>query len=230
MQAEKDAKIQWLEGILRSCGLDIENNGNEVQVNLSSTGFADCLVDFYVLKNNPEQMRVRMKRKQRPEAGEGIEIEKIQSVLQKALAGSATLERFHYYGFRKDLHIYYAHIALAKEPPRVVRRLKVATKALASLEGVDSKTFRKALDDLGLPRSSLIRLALTRIFRDSPDPEELLSAVTREAGILFNSNDWKIVKDLKEETRESFLSPIVLLLWEEISKRYMIRVWEDLKK
>lgn len=93
-----------------------------------------------------------------------------------------------------------------------------AGDALAQFKGMDAKTFRMGLDDLGLKRSSLLRIALTRIFRDAEDESALLSAVGEEAAKLCNAVDKRTLFDIKGKNQVPFLKDILHLLCEAVGE------------
>ncbi|MGM0451813.1 MAG: hypothetical protein ACQERN_01435 [Thermodesulfobacteriota bacterium] len=88
-------------------------------------------------------------------------------------------------------------------------------KAVERLEKVDSKMFRQALDDLGLARSSLLRVALSRIFRSAVDPEELRAAVKEEAKRVATPENRMALEYIKQSDQAGFLHPIIDMLQQE---------------
>ncbi len=87
-------------------------------------------------------------------------------------------------------------------------------KLLARIESVDLKSFRTALDDLGLKRSSSLRLALTRIFRSATDEKELMEAVSEEAKKIIRPEDREELQRIKGVQKDSYLGELISLLWE----------------
>jgi hypothetical protein len=90
-----------------------------------------------------------------------------------------------------------------------------AEEALIQINDVDSKMVREGLDTLGLPRSSPVRHALTRIFRDCVGTDELLTTVVQEAEKLNNPEDKLLITTLKEENKIPFMHNIIRLLWDK---------------
>ena len=90
-----------------------------------------------------------------------------------------------------------------------------AEAALVQIDDVDSKMLREGLDSLGLPRSSAVRHALTRIFRDCIGTDELLNTVVQEAEKLNGPKDQSLITTLKEENKIPFMHDIIHLLWEK---------------
>ena len=97
------------------------------------------------------------------------------------------------------------------EPPGVS-----AEEAVNQLDTVDAKMLRQALDSLSLPRSSNVRLVLTRLFRSAVDPEELKASIAIEAEKINKSNDLQELKMIREREAAGFLTPLIALLWNEI--------------
>jgi len=91
-------------------------------------------------------------------------------------------------------------------------------EAVRQLEAVDAKMLRKALDTLSLPRSSNVRLVLTRLYRSAVDPEELEESIQIEAEKINKGNDLDELKAIKERHAIEFLNPLLDLLWNEVGK------------
>lgn len=89
-------------------------------------------------------------------------------------------------------------------------------EAVRQLEAVDAKTLRQALDNLSLPRSSNVRMVLTRLYRSAVDPEELEESIQTEAEKINKSNDLDELKMIKEMQSIGFLNPLLDLLWNEV--------------
>jgi hypothetical protein len=99
-------------------------------------------------------------------------------------------------------------------------RLKVvkslAEEAIENLEAVDAKTLRQSLDMMSLKRSSVVRLALTRIFRSATEIEELETAIQGEAQKIVSPQDRAELQEVKLLCANGFLDPVVDLLWQEV--------------
>ncbi len=95
-----------------------------------------------------------------------------------------------------------------------------ADEVLLKFKDIDSKMFRNELDNLGLSRSSIVRLALTRIFRNSVGPDELLSAISQEAINITTSKDQEILEKLKKNNHNSYLSDVIHLLLEKVEESH----------
>ncbi|MBC2717374.1 MAG: DUF4388 domain-containing protein [Desulfobacteraceae bacterium] len=96
--------------------------------------------------------------------------------------------------------------------------LQQATEAFNKLKAVDAKMVRKELDGLGLSRSSILRLILTRIARDSFSPKELLELVEVEAKKIVNPEDKNLITELMRKNQVPFLENILCLLHEKTEK------------
>jgi len=97
-----------------------------------------------------------------------------------------------------------------------------AKSIIEELRGVDSKMFRQAMDQLGLPRSGNLRLALTRIFRESMDSDGLMATMADEADRIVGTGEQDIVKGLQKMKQVPFITQILHLLWETIVSRHSI--------
>lgn len=97
------------------------------------------------------------------------------------------------------------------EPARVS-----AEDAVSQLETVDPKMLRQALDSLSLPRSSNVRLVLTRLFRSAIDSEELEKSIRLEAEKINKSDDVEELKMIRDGQPADFLNPLIELLWNEV--------------
>ena len=93
--------------------------------------------------------------------------------------------------------------------------LTLEERAFAQVNNIDSKKIRKKLDEVGLSRSSNLRLVLTRIARDSLNVNEFLSSVNREGEKIVNPEEIKILVNLKDNKQLSFMSHILELVLEK---------------
>jgi hypothetical protein len=233
---KNDPKILKILKILESRGFEVEYNSNGICLKMECMGIPNAVLDFYVLKSSPKQTRARLRKKTNKIYSEFddfsfhtiADLEYMRKAFQDSLIGVAKLDRFYYFGYRKDSHYYYAHVNMSEEPEEIILRQKLIEKALVQLKGVDSKIFRKGLDLSGLPRSSIVRLALTRIFRSATEPEELILVASQEAVRIVNAEEWKTLRQLIDSNQINFISNIIYILWEEVSRSYMKKAWETL--
>ena len=94
-----------------------------------------------------------------------------------------------------------------------VLALSTAEKAIKQLETIDSKMIRQSLDMMNLKRSSNVRMALTRIFRNAGDAVELTAAIEKEAGKLTSENDFEDLRIIKLINTKGFLTPVIDLFF-----------------
>jgi hypothetical protein len=236
VEFKNDPKILKIGYVLENRGFDIEYGGNRICLKMDCIGISNAVLDFYVLKNSPQQTRARLRRKINkinPEYDDLpfhtiADLEYMWKKIQDGLIDVAKLDRFYYFGYRNDFHYYYAHVNISEESEEVILRQKLVEKAMAQLKNVDSKIFRQGLDMSGLPRSSIVRLALTRIFRSATEPEELIFVASQEAVRIVNAEEWKTLRQLIDSNQINFISNIIYILWEEVSRNYMKKAWETL--
>lgn len=223
-----DAKIQTIQKSLRIRKVDAQEISNGIRIKLANAGLPPLSIDIYTLRSNPDHLRAKIK------GGDGSpevtdnDLKKIRIKLQNDLLGVASVGTFTSLGRRGEANYYYSHITMSKKSADLVLIQKGAQHALEQLKGVDAGTFRKGLDKLGLPRSSNVRLALTRIFRETGDIEEMLTVVVQEAGIIAKSRDWRLLKEIKENSDVTYLNIIIELLWKAVAKERLIKTLEDI--
>lgn len=234
--------LQKIKELLKNDGIDFQEYEIGIQLTLEQFNLPRSFLDIYILKSNPEHLRARIRRltsNKREDRGGDEEVnefsihtqadlEYLRNEFQEILSKIIQIGRFHYFGCRNGVHYYYAQITLEGEVSNFVLRGKFTEKAIAQLKGVDSKVFRQALDTLGIPRSSIIRLSLTRIFRDADDAAEFFLTVSKEAERIVNADEWRTLRDLKKQSQIAFLNNIICILWEEVSKIYMKKAWLSL--
>lgn len=223
-----DDKIKTIHKSLRIRKVDVEEISNGIRVHFRDAGFPSLSVDIYTLRTNPDHLRAKIKgADDLPEVSDQ-DLKKIRIKLQNDLLGVASVGTFTSLGRRGEAHYYYAHITMSKKSADLVLIQKGAQHALEQLKGIDAGMFRKGLDQLGLPRSSKVRLSLTRIFRESDNIEEMLTVVVQEAGIIAKSPDWRQLKQVKENSNVDYLNIIVELLWKAVAKERLIKTLEDI--
>ncbi len=236
MDLHNNSNMIQIRNAIENHGFDVIGSNMSICVKLDWTGITNAILEFYTLRNSPKQIRARIKKNTSnwdPALEDQmfhteIDLEYMSNALQESLSGVAKLGRFFYFGYRKGTHYYYAHINMSEKPDDIYLKQKLLEKTLEQLRCVDSKIFRQGLDMSGLARSSIVRLALTRIFRSAGDPEELTTAVSQEAVRIVNAGEWKTVRNLINSNRINFVGHLVYILWEEISRCYMKKSWEEL--
>ena len=223
-----DEKINTIQKSLRIRKVDVQEIANGIRIHLKDPGIPAVSVDIYTLRTNPDHLRAKIKGGDDcPEVSDN-DLKKIRIKLQNDLLGVASVGTFTSLGRRGEAHYYYAHITMSKKSADLVLIQKGAQHALEQLKGIDAGRFRKGLDQLGLPRSSKVRLALTRIFRESDNIEEMLTVVTQEAGIIAKSADWRLLKKIRENNDVAYLHIIIELLWKAVAKERLIQTLEDI--
>jgi hypothetical protein len=220
---EIDPKIEMLIKIFRYCGYEVERIKNGISVGLDGVGIPGAKADFYILKNNPQQLRSRILRSENPSPQENDQVEAIRQALQEGAQGAAEIGPYKFFGERGRACIYYSHIIMETKPSRVFKQQKAAEAAFAQLKGVDSRSLRQGLDAAGLVRSSIVRMSLSRIFRNAVNVRELLSTINSEAEKIIRANQWELVQKLNESNGLPFLSRTISMLWAEILNLKKIR-------
>jgi hypothetical protein len=224
-----DPKIKSIYNAFRIRKMNLAEIPNGIRLSLSEAGLPSVSVDFYALRSNPDHLRAKIRGEEALLDISDANLKKVRAKLQNALLGVANVGVFASLGRRGESHYYYAHITMSKMSTDLTLIQKGAQLALEELKGVEPGAFRKALDELGLARSSQVRLALTRIFRESADIEEMLSVVVQEAGVIAKSSDWRQLKDIKEQNSSSFLTVVIDILWKAVAKERLIKTLEDIQ-
>lgn len=168
-------------------------------------------LEFYSIRNlkKPEEMRIRKKLNNILKPALRAPIVKTEDVLK--LADSKLHDILALFRDKEEfLH--------KLEEMLDEKLLSLQEKAFAKLNGLDAKMIRKKFDDVGFSRSSSLRLALTRILRDSTDSKELLASVNREARKIVNPGEKAVLLKLKEKRELAFMADILTLLAEKVGK------------
>lgn len=225
MKQHKDPKIELIQQLLESRALKIEDLDNGIRVYLNFNDYNNCSVDIYVLRNNPRFVRAKFcSPKLSTDKGQRY-LDRIHATLQKAIAGAANLEKFHLLGNRGDIQVYYAPLSLTEEAGQNISsselrltptRTQDQDSQFDDFVDIDTKLLRKTLDRIKLPRSSIVRLAITRIFRESVDSSEIKQLVAREAQRITKPSEKKQLKLLQEQKLPPSISAIIHLLSENL--------------
>jgi hypothetical protein len=223
-----DPKLKTISKALRIRQVAVAPSSSGIRVTVFHASVPTA-IDIYALRSNPDHLRAKIRGTDESPVISDADLKRIRIKLQNELLGIANVGAFASLGRRGEVHYYYAHITMNKKSSADLTLVqKGAQQALEQLRGIDSGLFRKGLDQLGLPRSSKVRLALTRIFRESADIEEMLTVVVQEAGIIAKSKDWRVLKDIREENEISYLNIVVELLWKAVAKERLIKTLEDI--
>lgn len=90
-------------------------------------------------------------------------------------------------------------------------------EAIKHIREINSRQFRDALDNLGLKRSSILRVALSNIFREANDEKQIAAAIEKEAAKIKNSAEKTALDKLREENRVPFMKEVIELLWQSVN-------------
>jgi hypothetical protein len=218
IKPHKDPKIGLIQNTLASHLFQIEDIDNGIRVHFNPTGYNKCSVDIYVLRNNPNFIRAKLRNKKLLPEDEKNYLNRIHSSLQNALSDIAVLEKFHLLGNRENFQLYYAHLTLTREfqNHNSDLRLTPLQRKIIPLEDIDSKRVRNILDQIKLPRSSMVRVAITRIFRESVDSTEMKALIVREAQKIIKPSEKELLKQLQQQKLPPSISAIVHLLSENL--------------
>ena len=94
----------------------------------------------------------------------------------------------------------------------------LATEVVRQTRSVDSRQIRWALDNLGLQRSSSLRVSLSRIFRDAVDERQVIAAAQKEARKISNSGEKAALDKLRKENHIPYMKAIIELLWQSANE------------
>jgi hypothetical protein len=222
-----DKKIEVIQTLLKHRNHEVEEIKNGCRLKLKFDG-QKCSVDFYTLLSAPDQIRAKVTIDGIKNTENSARLQTVQDMLEEALRGAAEVEKLSFFGPRGSASIFYARVLMDRDPQVILSRFEAAERAFTQLQGLDSKRFRKNLDQLGLPRSSTVRVALARIFRESIDAQELLATVDSEARKIVHSEQWRAIKEIRSKNQLSAANYIIDLLWEEISRTFIERAQQEL--
>ena len=212
---------------LHAKGFTIKGIRNGIRVKLG-TGTD---IDFYTLRVDPEQVRGRVKLDITDEKARAAAVCDIDARIRQGLDGTAEIDEFRLSRYNKGFFQYYARLFILEikdseegNPGSVdlmtVPKERVIVepmgldlkKAVDLLEKIDSRKFRQALDELGLSRSSILRVSLTRIFRAAVDTDELEIALREEAERITDPRDRSDLERIRASNTTGFLGPLIALL------------------
>lgn len=95
---------------------------------------------------------------------------------------------------------------------------ELAAQAVSHLKSIDARQFRETLDLLGLKRSSVLRVVLSRIFRDAVDQTQLMKSLANESKRIANPSDMAELNKLRENSRIPFMKAVLELLWQSVNE------------
>ena len=211
-------KIEKIQQILQKRGIRFERVEHGIKLLLDHAEIPNAVSEFYII--NPE-----------------TDLEELLNRLSADHSVHKT-EQTVIFGCTNDAYSCYARITLKENakndqtkkylpenkqpPPNDQTHNNGAKSIIEELVGVDSRMFRQAMDQIGLPRSGNVRLALTRIFRDSMDSDELMATIADEADRIVGSGEQDIIKGLRKVGQVTFITKILHLLWETIISRHKV--------
>jgi len=231
MAIRLDSKIKSILDILHSKRFRLKGIRNGIRAKLEN----GVDVDIYTLKSNPEHVRARVKIKNGNEAARKAALVEAQATISRGLQGLAHINDFHFSREGNGIYHYYAIIRMdekdgagnfkhgAEENDTEQKKTQnPIEKAVAMLEGIDARTFRKSLDDLGLPRSSILRVALMHLYRAALDADELRTALTDESEKITAPSDLAMLERIRENNKTDFLTPLLQALWDASDRQFTI--------
>ncbi len=214
-----DPKIKTIMQVMHSRGFPVKAIEKGIRLTLSGKN-----VDIYALKFDASKLRVRLKL---PVEEEGKRIRVIQDVsetLRDGLGNSWDMEDFTFSRCISGEYYYYARLFMldgdivdtrpsrkkAVGPNDAGKEKKADLEnAVDIFESVDSKMFRQAMDGLGIPRTSILRVSFARIFRAATDPDELQTTIREEAARISDPMDRSDLDALLASNKVEFLEPII---------------------
>lgn len=214
-----DPKIKTIMQVMHSRGFPVKAIKQGIRLKLSGTD-----VDIYALKFDASKLRVRLKLPVEEEAERIRVIQDVSATLRDGLGNSCDMADFSFSRCVSGNYYYYARLFML-DPDIVVTRIPYK-KAVAPndadkekkadlenavniFESVDAKMFREAMDGLGVPRTSILRVSFARIFRAATDPEELQTAIREEAARISDPRDRSDLDTLLASNKVEFLEPII---------------------
>jgi hypothetical protein len=229
-----DPKIKAIMFSLRSRGFLLKGIRQGLRVKLEN----GIDVDIYTLKFDADKLRARIRLNIEVEKERALIIKKVSELMQDGLSDVLEMETFTFSRCDSGNYYYYARLFMRdssffiKPEERTV--LLVARKSAAGtsevcieqrtdlqkvveiFESVDAKMFREGLDDLAIPRTSMLRVSLTRIFRAATDPDELKAAIKEEAGRMTDDQDRNELDKFLISNYVEFLDPILRMLHQSV--------------
>ncbi|MDZ7832398.1 MAG: DUF4388 domain-containing protein [Desulfobacterales bacterium] len=101
--------------------------------------------------------------------------------------------------------------------PRTLAELEEAV--IRQIQGIDAGQFRWAMDNMGLKRSSLLRIALSRIFREAVNENPIRAVAEKEAAKINQSKEEKMaLNEIREENQVPYMKDIIELLWQAFNQ------------
>ncbi len=96
---------------------------------------------------------------------------------------------------------------------------EIARRAVTHLQGIDARQFRETLDSLEVKRSSVLRIALSGLFREAADADQLMAAAEAEAAKIAGEADRQALRRLREDAQAPFIRFMSELLCQSLDKK-----------
>jgi len=96
---------------------------------------------------------------------------------------------------------------------------EIARRAVTHLRGIDARQFRETLDSLEVKRSSVLRIALSGLFREAADADQLMAAAEAEAAKIAGEADRQALRRLREDAQAPFIRFMSELLRQSLDKK-----------
>ncbi len=234
MQNNFDPKIKAIMRVLRSRGFVIKGIRQGIRLKLKD----NLDVDIYTLKFDADKLRARLKlrnenRKERFQIVKDVSVD-----LQEGLKDISSIEEFKFSRCISEEYYYYARLFMvdvdfivkpeertdilvsrrdaAENDDLNVKEKSDLQKIVDIFEPVDSKMYREALDGLGLPRTSILRVSLMRVFRSVTDPDELQAAIYEESARITDEKDRSDLGRILTSNYVEFLDPVIRMLHQTV--------------
>ncbi len=235
MQNTFDPKIKTIMNALHARGFFLKGIRQGIRLKLED----GIDVDIYTLKFDANKLRARLKLRVADKHKRIRIIRHVTEMLEDGLSDTSEVEEFKFSRCISGDYYYYARLFMldmdfARKPAEQRTDIMVARRGAADtndmnveqkgdllkvvdiFESVDSKMFRQALDDLGLSRTSILRVSLTRIFRSATDADEL-KAVIREEGLrITDPSDRTELDSILTSNYVEFLDPVIRMLHQSV--------------
>ena len=193
-------------------------------------------IDIYTLKIKPAHVRARLKLDDKSEAIRKAILAETRSILAGGLDGIAQINEFRFSRKGDGIYHYYALIRMKEDrdgvqiekSPEESKDNKtpdnktLIERAVAIIEPIDAKTFREGLDGLGLPRSSILRVALMHLYRAALDEDELKMTLAEESEKITAPSDLAMLERIRKKNKTDFLAPLLQALWDASNRELTI--------
>ena len=235
MQNAFDPKIKTIMHAFHARGFSLKGIRQGIRLKLED----GIDVDIYTLKFDANKLRARLKLPLDDKQMRIRIIRHVTEILEDGLSDTSEVEEFKFSRCISGEYYYYARLFMldmdfARKPSEQRTDIMVARRGAAEtndmnveqksdlrkvvdiFESVDSKMFRQALDDLGLSRTSILRVSLTRIFRSATDADELQAVIREEAFRITDPSDRTELDSILTSNYVEFLDPLIRMLHQSV--------------